>query len=159
MDETLRTFEFLSTRISGLQWKYLYEPIPRLPSGRHRGAFEAHGDICPFLDDDVRLGRGWLTALEESFLDPQVALVVGQSRPLFESCPPGRLGNFVCEDQHGRHCSDLSLMDGGEQIREIDPCYVWGLNFAIRRKVLFDLGGLPAEIRQSDMGTNCDRRR
>jgi glycosyltransferase involved in cell wall biosynthesis len=141
VDKTRATFELIRTRISGVQYQYLYEPMPGLLSGRHCGALEAGGDICVFLDDDVRLDRGWLTAIEESFLDPQVALVGGPSRPLFQSPPPDWLEDFVCDDEHGRHCADLSLMDGGEQIREIDPCYVWGLNFAIRRRVLLDLGG------------------
>jgi glycosyltransferase involved in cell wall biosynthesis len=149
-DKTRETFETLSRGIPALQWKYLYEPIPGLLSGRHRGALEACGDICAFLDDDVRLDPGWLTALEESFLDPQVALVGGPSRPLFESLPPDWLEDFVCEDQHGRHCADLSLMEGGNEIKEVDPCYVWGLNFAIRRKVLFELGGFhPDSIPES----------
>ncbi len=140
-DQTHETFETLSAGIPRFQWKYLYEPMPGLLSGRHRGALEACGDICAFLDDDVRLEPGWLTALVESFLDPQVALVGGPSRPLFESPPPDWLEEFFCEDQYGRHCADLSLMEGGNEIREVDPCYVWGLNFAIRRKALFDLGG------------------
>ena len=141
IDKTRATFEMLSARISGLQWRYRYEPMPGLLSGRHRGALEARGDICVFLDDDVRLDRGWFAALVESFLDPHVALVGGPSRPLFESPPPKWVEDFFCEDQYGRHCADLSLMEGGNEIREVDPCYVWGLNFAIRRKTLFDLGG------------------
>jgi len=146
LEKTRATFELIRTRISELQWKYLYEPMPGQLSGRHCGALEASGDICVFLDDDVRLDRDWLAAIEESFFDPQVALVGGPSRPLFESTPPDWLKNFFDSDQQGRHCADLSLFDGGEQIKEIDPCYVWGLNFAIRRKSLVDLGGFHPDL-------------
>lgn len=141
VDQTRTTYESNRVATSGLEWRYFYEPMPGLLSGRHRGALEARGDICVFLDDDVRLDKDWLIAIVESFGDSQVVLVGGPSRPIFESSPSNWLADFFCEDHHGRHCADLSLMDGGERIKEVDPCYVWGLNFAIRRKTLFDLGG------------------
>jgi glucosyl-dolichyl phosphate glucuronosyltransferase len=140
-DNTRMTFEAIRGRTSALKWRYLHEPIPGLLSGRHCGALGAVGDICVFLDDDVRLHRDWLIALHECFLDPQVAMAGGPSRPLFESTPPNWLEEFFCTDQQGRHCGELSLTDSGEQMREIDPSYIWGLNFAIRRNILFELGG------------------
>jgi hypothetical protein len=38
-------------------------------------------------------------------------------------------------------CGFLSLLDLGGNTIEIHPNYIWGLNFAIRRRALFDLGG------------------
>jgi glucosyl-dolichyl phosphate glucuronosyltransferase len=121
--------------------RYFHEPVPGLLSGRHRGTLEAKGDICVFLDDDVRVGRDWLMALREAFGDPDTALVGGPSSPLFEAHPPDWLADFYDENEQGRYCGWLSLFDGGSRIKEIDPCYVWGLNFAIRRKILVDIGG------------------
>jgi glycosyltransferase involved in cell wall biosynthesis len=121
--------------------RHFHEPVPGLLSGRHRGALEAKGDICVFLDDDVRVGRDWLMALKDAFGDPDTTLVGGPSSPLFDTHPPDWLANFYEENDQGRYCGWLSLFDGGLRNKEIDPCYVWGLNFAIRRKVLVDVGG------------------
>ena len=121
--------------------RYFREPMPGLLSGRHRGAKESSADVCAYLDDDVRVGRDWPHAVVESFSNPAVALVGGPSAPLDEEPPPGWLTPFQGENEHGRFCGWLSLFDGGTRTKEIDPCFVWGLNFSIRRKVLFDLGG------------------
>jgi hypothetical protein len=50
----------------------------------------------------------------------------------------------------GRSSGWLSLLDLGEIEREIDPNYVWGLNFAIRRRALHDLGGFHPVVRGND---------
>jgi len=121
--------------------RYVYEPIPGLLSGRHRGALEARGEICAFLDDDVWVGRDWLMGLRDAFRNINVALVGGPSTPKFETAPPDWLAEFYSEDERGRYCGWLSLVDCGDRVRDIDPCLVWGLNYAIRRQVLFNLGG------------------
>jgi glycosyltransferase involved in cell wall biosynthesis len=140
-DQTAEAWRAIKEKFPKQQWRYFYDDMPGLLTGRHCGALEAKGDICVFLDDDVRVSRGWLRALEDAFRNPDVALVGGPSLPRFESDPPDWLASFYKEDQNGRHCGWLSLIDAGDSVKEIDPCYVWGLNFAIRRKVLFDLKG------------------
>ncbi len=121
--------------------RYLYEPMPGLLSGRHRGALDAKGRVCAFLDDDVRIAPDWLISVIEGFEDPQVALVGGPSTPLYETRAPDWVDGFYTENQHGRFCAWLSLLNGGKEVKEIDPRYVWGLNFAIRRDVLLAIGG------------------
>ena len=140
-NQTREVFEAARNASPKYNWRYLYEPMPGLLSGRHRGALEAQGAICAFLDDDVRVSTGWISALAQAFRDPQVALVGGPSRPIFEGEPPDWLVGFYSETENGSECSWLSLFDGGNQVRTIDPCYVWGLNFAIRKEVLFEAGG------------------
>lgn len=140
-DQTRDVVEEAATRYPTRPIRYSYEPIPGLLSGRHRGAIEARGDICAFLDDDVRVGRDWLIGLKDAFRDPAIVQVGGPSSPLFEKAPPDWLAGFYTDNESGRSCGWLSLLDGGKRVKEIDPCYTWGLNFAIRRKVLFDVGG------------------
>jgi glucosyl-dolichyl phosphate glucuronosyltransferase len=140
-DKTRQVVENFNSLHSKHPIRYFYEPVPGLLSGRHRGALEAEGDVCLFLDDDVRLAREWLAAMEESFSDPEVALAGGPSSPLFESDPPQWLASFYRENEMGRFCSWLSLYDSGDLKKEVRPTYIWGLNFAIRKKTLFDLGG------------------
>ena len=110
-------------------------------SGRHKGALESQAEVCAFIDDDVRVERDRLSGLQDAFKNPSVALVGGPSSPLFEADPPDWLAEFYSENEHGRSCGYLSLIDAGERAREIHPCFVWGLNFAIRRNILLDRGG------------------
>jgi glycosyltransferase involved in cell wall biosynthesis len=140
-DDTHAVYDEVAARHSARSWRYLEEPMPGLLSGRHAGAHAARGEICAFLDDDVRVAPTWLEALQESFRDPAVALAGGPARPLFAVEPPPWLEYFWTEDAQGRSCTWLSLFDGGSTRKSLDPRYVWGLNFAIRRTVLFSHGG------------------
>jgi len=126
--------------------RYLYESVPGAMAARHRGAFDARGDVCAFLDDDVSVGTDWINGLQDAFRDPDVVLVGGPSRPKFEIGPPRWVSAFYKENESGRSCGWLSLFDGGNRIKEIDPLYVWSLNFAIRRKAFFDLDGFHPDL-------------
>jgi glucosyl-dolichyl phosphate glucuronosyltransferase len=121
---------------------YLHEPVPGLLSGRHRGAIEAKGELLVFVDDDIEATAGWLAAIAETFEDLQVQIVGGRNLPKYEVDPPQWLEGFWSTTPYGgRSCHWLSLLDLGEQQIEINPGYVWGLNFSIRRDALFELGG------------------
>ena len=120
---------------------YIYEPEPGLLSGRHRGALEAKGDILTFVDDDIEADINWLQAIKESFDDPTVQIVGGRNLPKYETKPPEWLTYFWVDHPYGKFCGELSLLDFGEEVRVIDANYVWGLNFSIRKKALFELGG------------------
>lgn len=152
-DATPAVCEEIRVKHPARRWRYFYEPMPGLLSGRHRGAQEASGEICAYLDDDMRVSTGWLGAVREAFERPEVVLAGGPSSPLFEAPPPDWLEGFWIDDSHGRQCAWLSLFDGGDKLKAIDPGYVWGLNFSIRRSTLFELGGfhpdcLPAALQR-----------
>lgn len=122
--------------------KYIYEPIPGLLSGRHRGALEAKGDILVFVDDDIEADTNWLSAIYEAFKMPEVHLVGGRNLPKYETERPAWLNYLWSSTPYGgKKCGYLSLIDMGSEMKEIDPNYVWGLNFSVRRKTLFELGG------------------
>ena len=121
--------------------RYYCEPTPGLLSGRHKGALESNGDILIFIDDDIEADPGWLNAISDTFEDPKVHLVGGKNLAKFESTPPDWLEAFWFRDGGKRWCAYLSILDFGDQLMEIDPLYVWGLNFSIRRETLFELGG------------------
>ncbi len=134
------TEEFINT-YPGNNIHYLYEPEPGLLSGRHRGAKEANGDILTFVDDDIKTDSGWLAAIVEAFQDPSVHLVGGPCLPDYESNPPPWLESYWEQNEYGRLCGWLSLLDFGEELKKVDPIYIWGLNYSIRRKTLFEAGG------------------
>ncbi len=121
--------------------RYIFESVPGLISGRHRGTFEAKGDILVFIDDDVIVDKGWLSAIDKAFNDETVYLVGGKNLPIYEVDPPEWLNSFFTPNTYGKLCGYLSLLDFGDEVKEIDPIYVWGLNFSIRKKTLLDCTG------------------
>lgn len=140
-DGTKRVAQVAIATYSSHQIRYVYEPEPGLLSGRHRGALEATSEILTFVDDDIEADPRWLQGIKESFDDPTVQLVGGRNLPKYEVDPPEWLEWFWSDHPYGKVCADLSLLDFGDQVREIDANYVWGLNFSIRKNALFELGG------------------
>jgi glucosyl-dolichyl phosphate glucuronosyltransferase len=140
-DKTRDAFNAVSEKYGDREWRYLYEPMPGLLSGRHKGAAEARGEVLCYLDDDVLLGPTWLDAVQDVFRDPAVVLVGGPSRPSFLAEPPDWLAGLWWTREQGRGCGSLSLIDLGSSIKAIEPSYVWGLNFSIRKTALYGYGG------------------
>lgn len=129
------------------------EPEPGLLSGRHLGALQAKGDILVFVDDDIEAAPGWLSALARAFDDPRVHLAGGPSQGFFEATPPDWLAHFTQRQPWGDTCAALSLLHLGPERLLVEPQLVWGLNYAVRRQTLFDLGGfhpdcIPARLQQ-----------
>lgn len=40
----------------------------------------------------------------------------------------------------------LSLLDIGQDVPNIDPNYIWGLNFSIRKQTMYDCGGFHPDL-------------
>jgi len=133
-----------------------YFPVsaPGLHNGRHAGAMYAQSDLLVYVDDDIIATPGWLEAIVEAFQDPEVQLVGGKCLPQYETEPPDWQEAFWSHSPDGQHsCGYLSLLDLGDKSFEMDPNYIWGLNFAIRKQTLVTLGGfnpdsMPWELRR-----------
>src|SRR6516165_1344648 len=87
-DRTRDACDAIRTKFPDRDWRYFYEPIPGVLSGRHKGATEARGEILCFLDDDVLLAPTWFEAVQEAFVDLNLALMGGPSRATYEAEPP-----------------------------------------------------------------------
>lgn len=127
---------------------YLYEAVPGLLSGRHSGANNANGSILAFLDDDCDLSPNWadsiLRILDER---PDIDLLTGPNLPKYEIYPPNWLSAFWQKTPYGgQQCGELSLLDLGQQVIEIDAIWVWGLNFVIRKNTYQKLRGFHPDI-------------
>ena len=146
IDATRQVVESFIKSKPSLVIRYCYEPIPGSLSARHRGAFEAEGEILIFVDDDVIVCPEWLDAIVETLEDPKVHLVGGKNLPRFESTPPEWINAFWFKEEGKIWCADLSLLDFGDAVMEIDPVDIWSLNYAIRRSTLFELGGFHPDI-------------
>ena len=140
--------------LGGVRFRCVREPVPGLHAARHRGAREAEADVLVFVDDDIEASPSWLSALGDEFLDPAVELVGGPSHPRYMVAPPAWVEwTWATQPDGTRWCGALSLLEGGDVRREIDPVFVWGLNFAIRRDTLRRLKGfnpdaLPWDLRR-----------
>jgi len=133
--------------------KYFFEEKPGLHEGRHRGLKESSSDILVYCDDDIEPLPTWLEAKKESFKDPDVVLVGGKNLPKWESVPPKWIKDWYEEgNSNGKCLGSLSILDFGDEFIEIDPNYIWGCNFSIRKQTLIDAGGfhpdsMPEELK------------
>lgn len=122
--------------------RYFYERTPGLHVGRHLGMREAKSEILVYADDDIEAFPTWLEAIAESFEDPEVVLVGGKNLPKWETEPPGWILKMWDKDKNGnRVLAYLSILDLGDEKKEINPYRVFGCNFSIRRHVLLEAGG------------------
>lgn len=126
-----------------LDIRYIYEPRPGLHNGRHRGALEARGQYLAYLDDDVLLTPAWIHGLEK-LRSGQAEAVVGRILPKWEARPPGWLITLTREPGY------LSLLDMGPTGFYIDPAYVYGDNFFIPARIVFELRGFHPDSMPAD---------
>ena len=122
--------------------RYVYEPEPGLLAGRHRGVLETKGEILTFIDDDIEASPDWLYFIYEAFKDPSIHLVGGKNLPKYKVNPPSWLKYLWGTTPYGgKMCTHLSLLDLGDNTIIIHPNYIFGLNFSIRKKTFFEVGG------------------
>lgn len=152
-DNTKQTVEQYSNSIPHLC--YAYDATPGLLSGRHKGAELATAEFLSFIDDDVLLNKQWSKEIVQCFsTDIDTKLITGPCLPKYESGPAHWLEAFWEPTGNGGTCCGwLSLLDEGMTSKPIDPFFVWGLNFSIRKNVLRELGGfhpdnIPPQLQQ-----------
>ena len=126
------------------------EDGPGLHRGRHAGLSAARADVLVFADDDILPLPTWLEAIHDVFTDPAVALAGGKNLPHWEKDPPPWLDRLWTST---RYIPSLSILDLGDQRRDIDPRDVWGCNFSVRRAVVeqakgFHPDSMPTELLQ-----------
>jgi glycosyltransferase involved in cell wall biosynthesis len=131
----------------GSRLHYVRESSPGLSAARHRGAAEARGDWLTFLDDDIEVSTSWLSSLHVAFKNPEVVMVGGPSIPKFTGSIPPWFWNYFDSTPYGGWMNYwLSLLDIGKDIHNIDPNYIWGLNFHIRKNILYECGGFHPDL-------------
>jgi len=148
-DTTSAVCEVWRTRIPNL--RRVFEPNPGLHVGRHLGLRLAQGDILVYADDDIQAEPSWLGSVAEAFEDPEVGLVGGNNLPDYESAPPAWLEGLKRRFPFGWAIPPLSILDFGAEPRDIDPHYVWGCNYSIRKNLLLDIGGFHPDGMPADL--------
>ena len=127
--------------------RYVREPSPGLSAARHRGAAEAQGELLTFIDDDVEVSDIWLPAIQKAFANPDVAMVGGPSIPKFTGSIPAWFWDYMGPTPYGGWmCEWLSLLDIGQDVPNINPNFIWGLDLSIRKQVMEACGGFHPDL-------------
>ena len=123
-----------------------YVPEPRLGvmHARHTGAQAAAGDILVFTDDDLTAAPAVLQAYAHAFAThPEMVAAGGPMRLVWEAPPPPWLLAYMGP---AKMFPPLALLDISEEFR-LDPHgFFFSGNMAIRREVLFQVGGFNPEL-------------
>lgn len=139
-DNTADIVAQFKDRIENL--RYLYEPKSGLHAGRHNALKNSSTDILVYADDDIRAFPTWLTAIKNTFnQNPDVVLVGGKNLPDYEVDPPAWVLKLWEQCEFGKCLGYYSVLDFGDDVKEISPSYVWGCNFSIRKSALVTLRG------------------
>src|SRR5215510_5300388 len=142
-DNTPEMLESLQNEAAGNVLRYVREDRLGLHNARHAGARAAEGKLLLFTDDDATFDSGWAKAYVEVFARHAAMMAAGGPvRPLWETDPPQWLLDYISES---KIFGILSIMEPYTNFR-LDPNgFFFGVNMAIRREVLFELGGFNPE--------------
>jgi glucosyl-dolichyl phosphate glucuronosyltransferase len=128
-------------------FRVVHELRPGLTFARHRGVKESYGDILSFIDDDVIVSDGWFASLQEAFLNHEVVLAGGPSLPIFSAIPKKWVDLTFTEVHPGQSiCTWLSLINLQRDMFFVDPNFIWGLNFSIRKDLVLRLNGFNPDL-------------
>ena len=138
-DNTKDVTKGYAGKIMNLCYHYCSEP--GLMAARHMGAEKAQGEVLCYLDDDSLVSKTWLEGMRESFSREDVVIAGGPCIPKYEVQPPDWVDYFWLETRYGKTNGFLSLVDFGTEFKLIPPVYIYGCNFAIRKRVFLENGG------------------
>ena len=138
-DNTKEVSQSFSKNIQNLYYHFCLDP--GLMAARHMGCDKAQGDILCFIDDDSLVDKDWLQGIADAFSDKDVALVGGPCIPEYEIVPPYWAEYFWHSTEYGKANGLLSLIDFGSERIDINPGYVFGCNYSIRKRIFLELGG------------------
>lgn len=112
--------------------RYVYESRPGLHWARHAAAKAAKGEILAYTDDDCVLTPHWAEALLDTFGQEGCEVAGGPIRVDWIDPPPAWAPKLY----------KFGFLDLGPERKELAwPQFVYGGNIAVRRDVLFKVGG------------------
>jgi glycosyltransferase involved in cell wall biosynthesis len=149
-DQTPDVVSELQTAAGGSIVRYVQEADLGLHNARHTGARAAAGEILLFTDDDATFSPRWAGAYAAAFTEHgKMAAAGGPVHVAWDVPPPQWLTEFMerKEPFTGGEVAfgPFSLLDRSDQLLIEPGGYFFGVNMAIRRDVLFDLGGFNPE--------------
>jgi glycosyltransferase involved in cell wall biosynthesis len=136
-DETKAVVERCQA-IWGQRLRHIFEGAQGLSHARNRALKEAGGDVVSYLDDDVKVDPGWLSALAAAFEKYAAAVVGGKSYLIYPSERPA----WLPEEYEFL----LSKLDYGDQVIVGVDKDLFGLNFSVRKEVAVRAGGFDVSL-------------
>ena len=132
-------------------FSYFYDDRPGLHIGRAVGMQNARGDVLVYTDDDIIASQDWLKNISKAFEDEDLALLGGRILPKYEVEPPDWVENLWTKNTWGKMLYHYSLIDLGENDKQIPPYFVFGCNYSIRKAVIIRLGGFNPDALPDDL--------
>lgn len=140
-DDTAERFAAFAAEHPGFDLRMVFEPEPGVSHARNRGLQEARADLLAWIDDDERIGEGFIAAYLDFFDTHPGASVAG--------------GRIVAEYPEGRprwmskyaEMPVANPMDFGSGVRPFPRGRVpGGGNMAFRRSVAVRCGGFDVSL-------------
>jgi len=104
------------------------------PDTRHKGIDLAQYELIVSGDDDFIADPGYLQGAVDAFaLDPKIGLVVGRLLPKYLAEPPCFVEELWTKCPGGRVLVDFTLLDLGDEVRDVAHQYVMAPTMAFRR--------------------------
>jgi glycosyltransferase involved in cell wall biosynthesis len=132
---------------------YIPEPCLGLMEARHTGAIVATGDVLVYVDDDQTSVPGHVQAYAEAFAAHPTMAAAGGPVHLDAAVPvPHWLTRVMAPPLRATGMfPPLSLLERGPDFLLEPTGVIFGGNMAIRRAVLFQVGGFNPEL----IGSRC----
>jgi glycosyltransferase involved in cell wall biosynthesis len=130
----------------GERVRYVHEPKLGLAHARNAGWKSARGRWVALLDDDAIADRSWLRIIVQIFetVRPEPGCVGGPINPIWEAPRPRWLS-----DQLLTSLSILRWTDAGHTISDLCQEWLAGVNLAVPRAVLEEVGGFVVGLDRS----------
>jgi glycosyltransferase involved in cell wall biosynthesis len=132
--------------VLGTRFRRIVEPRQGLSHARNRAIEEAHGDVICFMDDDAVADGDWLAGHAAVYrTDAAVAAAGGRITlrwPQGQSRPPWLAGDLDV------YLGGLDL--GTQPVVMQYPCYPYGCNMSVRRRVAQEIGGFCIRLGRTD---------
>jgi glucosyl-dolichyl phosphate glucuronosyltransferase len=132
-DATPAVVEAAAARFGPVPVRRVFETRAGVAFARNAGVESASGEIIAFVDDDVLVGRAWLSVIERAFdEDKELAVLGGRLKPNPESPMPKWLD--------GLNTAPLGLIDYGDARIQLDFPYLATANCAFRKSAIVSAG-------------------
>jgi glucosyl-dolichyl phosphate glucuronosyltransferase len=124
--------------------RWLPEPRAGQHYARATGVRHAAAELLAFVDDDVTFAPGWAQAYIDAFAaHPRLIAAGGPSHAAWAKIPPDWLMYLMSQR---RTFFQLSLRDLGGSFQLNSDESFWGLNMAVRKAELLEVGGFNPDM-------------
>lgn len=128
-----------------LNGELLIESTGSKSGARNKASYRAQGEILVFLDDDVKLRRGFFLEILEPFKDPKVGAVGGVNVAMPDATLSQQISASLMSSPllWGKSAARYTPRGG---VRDADESEIISCCLAVRKKAFDQAGGFPLEV-------------